>query len=65
MMRIFAYLDLYNMGLDARKPVFGVGEQQRHRPAGALAQTDQRLCYLTFWNKSYLNLLHVKIQISS
>ena len=29
------------MGADARKPDFGVGEQQRGRPAWASAQTDQ------------------------
>ena len=34
------------MGLDVRKPVFGVCEQHRHRPACASAQADQRLCYL-------------------
>ena len=33
------------MGLDERKPVLGGCEQQRHRPASASAQTDQRLCY--------------------
>ena len=33
------------MGLDARKPVFGVGEQQRRRPACAFVQSDQSLCY--------------------
>ena len=36
------------MGLDARKPVFGVCEQQRRIPACAYAQTDQRLCYSLF-----------------
>ena len=35
-------------GLRGRKPVFGVCEQQRHRPACALAKTDQRLCYSLF-----------------
>ena len=34
-----------NMGLDARKPVFGVFKQQRRRPDGASAQSDQCLCY--------------------
>ena len=33
------------MGLDARKSVFGVCEQQRRRPACASAQSDQRICY--------------------
>ena len=45
---IFTYLDLYNMGLNARKPVFGVCEQKRCRPASAVAQTDQPLCYSIF-----------------
>ena len=36
---------LYNMGLNTRKPVFGVSEQQRRRPACWSAQSDQRLCY--------------------
>ena len=30
---------------DARKPVFGVCEEQKRRPACASAQTDQRLCH--------------------
>ena len=33
------------IGLDVRKPVFSICEQQRRRPACASAQTDQRLCY--------------------
>ena len=33
------------VGLGARKPVFGMCEQQRRRPACASAQSDQRLCY--------------------
>ena len=37
-----------NMGLNARKPVFGVCEQHRCRPACASAQADQRLCYSLF-----------------
>ena len=36
------------MGLNERKGVFGVWEQQRCRPACASAQTDQRLCYSLF-----------------
>ena len=36
------------MGLDARKPVLGVGEQQMCRPACPSTQTDQRLCYSLF-----------------
>ena len=32
-------------GHSAIKPVFGVCEQQRCRPACASAQSDQRLCY--------------------
>ena len=38
-------LGLNNLGLDARKPVIGVCEQQRRRPACASAQSDQRLRY--------------------
>ena len=34
--------------LDASKNVFGVGEEQRRRPAFLSAQTDQRLCYSVF-----------------
>ena len=33
------------MGLAARNPDFVTCEQQRPRPAGAFAQSDQRLCY--------------------
>ena len=36
------------MGLDARKPVFGVFDQQRRRSACASAQTDKRLYYSLF-----------------
>ena len=39
---------LYHMGLDMRKPNFGVSDQQRHRPDFASGQTDQRLCYSLF-----------------
>ena len=47
------YWSFDNLGLDARKPVFGglsttkvrVCQQQRRRPACAYAQTDQHLCY--------------------
>ena len=35
----------YHLGLDARKPVLGVCEQQKHRPACTSVQSDQRLCY--------------------
>ena len=38
-------LCVYEMGLGARKPVFGACKQQRHRPACASAQSDQRLCH--------------------
>ena len=37
-----------NTGLDARKPLIGVCEQQRLIPACASALTDQRLCYAPF-----------------
>ena len=43
---LVAWPDLnHKMGLDARKPVFGVCEQHRRRPACASAQPDQCLCY--------------------
>ena len=55
---------LWYLGLDARKPVFGICEQHRRRPACAPAQSDQRLCYSPFgtyhmltcyrWNFSFL-----------
>ena len=38
------FCSIKHVGLDARKPVFGVCDQQRRRPAWASAQTDQRLC---------------------
>ena len=38
----------YDMGLDARKHLFGVCEKQRCRPACASVQTDQRLRYSLF-----------------
>ena len=41
--KMYAYL-----GLDARKPVLGVCEQQRGRPVCASAQPDQHLCYSLF-----------------
>ena len=34
--------------IEFNKPVFGVCEQQRPRPACASAQTDQHLCYSPF-----------------
>ena len=39
-------INIGEMDLDARKPVFGVYEQQRHRPACASPQSDQHICYL-------------------
>ena len=36
---------LYHLDLDTRKPVLGVCEQQRRRPACAPSQSDQHLCY--------------------
>ena len=45
---------LLNMGLNARKSVFGVYEQQRCRPAYADAQSDQRLCYSLL--KSFISI---------
>ena len=35
-----------HMGLDARKPVFRVCEQQSCRPDCTYVQSDQHLCYL-------------------
>ena len=43
-----AFAGKYYMGLEARKPVFGVCKQQRRRPACASAQSNQRLCYWLF-----------------
>ena len=40
----------YKMDPGARKPVFGVCEQHRRRPAYASAQSDQRLWYSPFCN---------------
>ena len=37
--------EMHNIGVDARKPVFGVCEQRRCRPACASVQSDQLLCY--------------------
>ena len=45
------YIDFnawHYMGRNTRKPVFGVCEQHRHRPACASAQSDQHLCYSLF-----------------
>ena len=39
---------IYYMGLDTRKPVFGVSKHQMCRPACAYAQTEQHLCCLLF-----------------
>ena len=44
------------MGLDARKPVFGVWEQQRRRPACTFALSDQCLGY-SLIGRIILNLL--------
>ena len=52
------------MGLNARKHVFGVCEQQRRRPACTSAQSDQRLCY-SLIGILYLDLLQAKFQFSS
>ena len=54
----------FNLGLVARKPVFGVCEQHRRRPACASAQSDQRLCYTPFFKVAYVNLVQVKFQFS-
>ena len=39
------FTDKHKMGLDVRKPVYGVREQYRRRPACAYAQSDHRICY--------------------
>ena len=55
-----------DMGLNARKPVFGVGEQQRSRPACASVKSDQHLCYSIIEKYvSYIDLLQGKFQFSS
>ena len=58
---------LYHLYLDtnARKPVVGVCQQQRRRPACASAQSDQCLCYSLIGKKSYQNLLQPNFQFSS
>ena len=40
----YSYKTTY-MGLDIRKPVFGVPEQHSHQPACESVQTDQSLCF--------------------
>ena len=40
------FINYMYMGLDERKPDFGVLEQQRSRPTCTSAQSDQHLCYL-------------------
>ena len=50
------------LGLDARKPVFGVCEQQRHRPTWAAGS---RPLLFAYWKVSYLNLLKVNFKFSN
>ena len=50
---------IFHMGLDTRKPVFGVCKQQRCIPACASAHL------LFFFLKVYLNLLQAKFQFYS
>ena len=45
--QLFILARMY-IGLDARKPVFGVCEQKRRSPTCASAHTDQRLCCSLF-----------------
>ena len=54
------------MGLDTRKPVFGVCEQKRRRPACASAQSGQRHCYSLIGkdHMNYLNLSQANFQYS-
>ena len=51
------------MGINARKSVFGVCEQQRRRPASASAHADQRLCYLFFGKKIVFNFATSDVSI--
>ena len=53
---------VYHISLDARKPVFGVCEQQRRRPTCTSARTGQHLCYLPIGKLSYLNLQQANFQ---
>ena len=49
------------MGLDVRKPVSGVCEQQKQRPACAFAQTEQRLYYSRFAKYSQISVIRTPI----
>ena len=52
-----SFSSLSNLDLDARKPIFGVSEQQRRRPACTSMQTAQHLCY-SLIGKPCVNLQH-------
>ena len=43
--KICISVHINHMGLDVRKPVFSVCEQQRRLPGCASTQSDQQLCY--------------------
>ena len=60
LLRTLILTHVFNLGLDARKPVFGGLGTTKHRPACAYAQSDQRLS-----DSLCLNLLQVKVQFSS
>ena len=53
-------IDYQQLGLDARKPVFGVLRTTKAQTSLRIAQSDQRLCYL-----SYLDLLWANFWFSS
>ena len=52
------------MGLDVRKPVFGVCEQLRCRPASAATQSDQRLV-IRFFESIISELFFVVVALFS
>ena len=64
-LRVYPKLYHLYLGTDTRKPVFGVCQQQRRRPACASAQSDQCLCYSIIEKKSHLNLQQPNFQFSS
>ena len=49
-------LVIYTMGLDTRKPIFGICEQQRRRPNCAVRSAPLLFAY---WKVSYLDLLRL------
>ena len=53
------------MGIDERKSVLGVCQKQRHRPASLSGQTGSAPLLFICCKVLYLNLLQVKLQLSS